>query len=340
MRAITVTRSTTASRVFAVVGVVIVAWLALMPVWGEISTERKTVELLMLIALAQMWNLLAGYAGLVSVGQQAFVGLGAYGVVVFANVHGLNMYLAVPLAAVSAAILSIPMALIAFRLRGSYFAIATWVLAEVVRLIMLKTESVGAGNGVSIKVTGDKDLRQHIILWLALGVGVGAILVAYGVLRSRLGLQLQAIRDNEAGASGLGTNNYRARMIIWVTAALWTGLAGATFHLQQLRVQPSGVGGVFSVVQWTAPIIFIVVVGGFGTIEGPVIGAILYWYFKDRFTNSVNWYFLTLGAVAMILALWLQPGVWGAIRRWLKIDLFPVRRRLTVTDDPVPPTPA
>ena len=150
------------------------------------------------------------------------------------------------------------------------------------------------------------------------------------VLRSRLGLRMQAIRDNEAGARGLGTNVYRTRFAIWMIAAFWTALAGATFYLGQIRVQPTGIGSAFSVVQWTAPIIFIVVIGGIGTIEGPVIGAVLYYLFREQFKDQVTWYTITLGVIAIVVALVLQKGVWGIIRTRTGLDLFPVRRRLVV----------
>ena len=129
--------------------------MATMPSWGEAGTQRKMVELFALISMAQMWNLLAGFAGVVSVGQQAFIGLGAYSMVALINVQGQNLYTSIPLSALLTAIISIPIAFIAFRLRGSYFAIGTWVLADVVSLVMQQQESLGAGNGVSIKVSGD-----------------------------------------------------------------------------------------------------------------------------------------------------------------------------------------
>ena len=92
-------------------------------------------------------------------------------------------------------------------------------------------------------------------------------------------------------------------------------------------MQPTGS---FSVVQWTAPIIFIVVIGGIGTIEGPIIGAVLYYLFREQFKNQVTWYTITLGAIAIVVALVLQKGVWGIIRARTGLDLFPVRRRLVV----------
>jgi branched-chain amino acid transport system permease protein len=325
-----VARGSTASRTFAVVLVVATVAMATMPSWAEGGTQRKMVELFALISMAQMWNLLAGFAGVVSVGQQAFIGLGAYSMVALINVHGQNVYAAIPMSAVLTAIFSIPLALIAFRLRGSYFAIGTWVLADVVSLVMQQQNSLGAGNGVSIKVSGDALERLKIIYWLALGLAVGAIVLTYAVLRSRLGLQMQAIRDNEGGAKGLGANVYRTRFVAWVIAAFWIGLTGAVFYLANLRVQPKDS---FSVVNWTAPIVVIVVIGGIGTIEGPIIGALLYYFLRDYFKEYETWYLIGSGIAAILAALYMQPGIWGYVRRRWGLDLFPIRRRLVRTEE-------
>lgn len=326
MSTVTIQRGTWTSRVFLAVATVVVGVLAFMPVWGEAGTQRKMIELFTLIAVAQMWNLLAGFAGLVSVGQQAFVGLGAYAMVAFINVQGLDLYLSVPLSAVAVAVISVPIAFVAFRLRGSYFAIGTWVIAEVVSLVILQQTSLGAGNGVSIDVKGsDLETRQNVTYWLALVVGAGAVLLAYLILRSRLGLQMQAIRDNEGGAKGLGANIYRTRFIVWVVAAFWTGLAGAVFYLANLRVQPKDS---FSVANWVAPIVVIVVIGGIGTIEGPIIGALLYYFLRDYFKEYETWYLIGSGVAAVLAALYMQPGLWGLVKRRFGIDLFPIRRRL------------
>ncbi len=331
MSTIRVVRSSTTSRIFLVVLLGAIGVLALVPTWAEPATQRKLVELFTLLSLAQMWNLLAGFAGLVSVGQQAFVGLGAYGMVALVNVHGLNLYWSVPLSALIAAVLSIPIAFVAFRLRGSYFAIGTWVIAEIISLIIIQQSSLGAGSGISLKVAGhDLETRQHATYWLALVGGVGALALAYLVLRSKLGLRMQAIRDNEAGARGLGADVYRTRLIVWVLASFWTAFTGAVYYLSNLRVQP---GDSFSVANWTAPIIIIVVIGGIGTLEGPVIGAVVYYVLRDYFKDDRTWYLIGSGVVAIAVALYLQPGVWGYIRRRLKTDLFPVRRRLVRTDE-------
>jgi branched-chain amino acid transport system permease protein len=327
-----IVRGTLVSRVFALVALGVVVALATLPSWGAASTQKKLIELFVLLALAQMWNLLAGFAGIVSVGQQAFVGFGAYGMIVFVNNLHLDLYLSVLLSAIGAAALSVPLGLVAFRLRGSYFAIGTWVLATLASLVMTSINQVGGGSGASIKVTGTKALtRLHNTYWIALVVGIGAVLIAYGLLRSRLGLQMQAIRDNESGARSLGADVYRTRFLIWVVAAFWTGLAGATFYFNNLRVQPTAA---FSVVSWTAPIIFIVVIGGMGTIEGPIIGAVAYYVLKDRFSEAQTTYFIALGVVAIAAALFLKRGVWGAIRGRSGLSLFPVRRRVVGLQEP------
>ncbi len=324
-----VRRGTTASRVFTVIAAAVVVALVALPSWGSDSLQRKILELMVLLSMAQMWNLLAGFGGVVSVGQQAFVGLGAYSMIFFVNVHGENLYWSIPLAALVAAVISIPIGLVAFRLRGSYFAIGTWVLSEVCSKVIVTQKKLGAGDGASLKVKGySKAVRLDMGYWWALVVGLGSVLIAYLVLRSRQGLQMQAIRDNEEGARGLGVNVYRTRFVIWVIAAFWTGLTAATYYTWQLRVQPAGSGGAFSVILWTAPIIFIVVIGGLGTIEGPIIGAVLFYFLRDAFKGHGVVYLIATGVVAIAVALVLQSGLWGWIRNRSGIDLFPVRRRL------------
>lgn len=320
-----VVRSTATTNIFMAALAVLIVVLALLPEWGSAATQLKMVELLVLIALAQTWNLLAGFAGVVSVGQQAFVGIGAYGMIEFVNNQGVNLWLSIVLAALAAAVISIPLGLVAFQLRGSYFAIGTWVLAEAMSNIVVLFDRFGGGSGASIKVAGtDPADRLRLIYWFALAIGVGAVALSVVVLRSRIGLRMQAIRDNEAGARGLGASVYRTRFTIWVIAAFVSGLAGATFYLSQLRVQPTST---FSVVSWTAPILFIVVIGGIGTVEGPIIGAILYWWFKDQFIDQATWYSITIGVIAVVVGLALQKGVWGYLRRYTG-DLFPIGRRL------------
>ena len=182
-----VVRMTTTSRIAVLAGIAVVVVLALAPQWGDARDLNTLVRLLTLLCLAQMWNLLAGYAGLVSVGQQAFVGIGAYTLIYFGNERGLNVFLCVPLAGVLAALIALPVAGAAFRLRAGYFAIGTWVIAEVVRLIVSNIEVVGGGTGTSLTAVVGIDIvtRQRVTMWLALAAGAGSVLVVWWLLRSR-----------------------------------------------------------------------------------------------------------------------------------------------------------
>jgi branched-chain amino acid transport system permease protein len=273
-----------------------------------------------------MWNLLAGYTGLVSIGHQAFVGIGAYGVLVVADDWGIDPFVAVWVAGVVAALASIPMALVAFRLRGGYFAIGTWVMAEVALLLVVNNTALGGGNGRSIRslVAYDRLVREDYTLYTALVVGFGAVLLVVLVLRSRVGLALRAIRDDEAGARGAGVDVYRTKLFIWVLASGWTGLAGGVLYLSRLNVQPTSA---FSP-QWTAFMLFIVVIGGLGSTTGPILGTLVFWVLRDQLADQGEWYLITLGAIAVAMAILAPKGIWGLVNRIRPVRLFPVRRRL------------
>jgi branched-chain amino acid transport system permease protein len=323
-----VVRSTLTSRL-ALLGVVaIVVVLALTPQWGDPSTMNTLVRLLTLLCLAQMWNLLAGYAGLVSVGQQAFVGIGAYTLVYFGNERGLNVFLCVPLAGVIAAILALPIAGAAFRLRGGYFAIGTWVIAEVIRLVISNLEVFGKGSGTSVTaVIGiDPQTRQQVTLWLALAAGAGSVFVVWWLLRSPLGAALRALRDSEPAAAALGVRVTRVKLIAFVISAAGCAIAGAVIYLNLLRVQPAAA---FSI-DWTVFMIFIVVIGGIGTIEGPIIGTLLFFALQEWLSDLGSWYLIILGVLAILITIRMPNGLWGAFTQRTGVSLFPVGRRLEV----------
>jgi len=148
MEAERVERATRASRTAAVCAVPVLALLASLPWWGDSGDMRLIAEMAYYLALAQLWNLLAGYAGLVSVGQQAYVGLGGYALFYLTGVLNMNVYPAFVLAGVFAGLISIPVTFAVFRLRGAYFAVGTWVVSEAFMLGASLIEAVGAGSGL------------------------------------------------------------------------------------------------------------------------------------------------------------------------------------------------
>ncbi|MGZ5212824.1 MAG: branched-chain amino acid ABC transporter permease [Actinomycetota bacterium] len=316
-----VTRSRAPMRWTALTSVAVVGVLAYLPYAVYSGTTDTLVNLFILLTLASMWNLLAGYAGLVSVGQQAFIGLGAY-IVLFLALHGISPFVAIPLAAIGCAALALPISLLVFRLRGGYFAIATWVVADACQLIVSRSSTLGGGTGAGVAgLSGvDPTLLTAYTYWAALAVAVAALGATYLLLRSRLGLVLTAVRDNEVGARSLGARVSSAKRLVYLAAAAGCGAGGALLAVSQLNVQPASV---FSV-QWSAQMIFVTVIGGIGSIEGPVIGAVLFFVLQQTMAQYGAWYLMILGGVAILVAIWAPRGIWGFISGHTKLRPFPV----------------
>ena len=322
---------TRSSLISAVIIVAAVAVLALAPFWADRADLRLLMEVLAYLALAQMWNLLAGYTGLVSVGQQAFVGLGGYLFFAIAIFSGIPALAALPIAALVTGLIAIPTGWIAFRLNGAYFAIGTWVIAEVFRLLAAQSAALGGGSGISLPVAiarslGDsRGAREMVMYYLAFGIGVSSVLLVWLLLRSKWGLALTAIRDSEIAAETVGIATRRAKFFIYVVTAAFTGLAGGFIFLQKLRITPEAA---FSVNDWTAFVIFIVVIGGIGTIEGPILGVIIFFALREFAADWGAWYLILMGAVAIAVMLVDKRGVWGAIQARTGLALFRVTRHL------------
>lgn len=316
-----VTRSRRSATWSAIAGLVVVAILASLPYLVYANVTGVLVNLFILLSLATMWNLLAGYAGLISVGQQAYIGVGAYAVFVLAD-NGLSPFLAIPVAALVSALVAVPASFVLLRLRREYFAIATWVMAEAFLLVVLRSDSLGGGTGATLRGMADFDptLRQAFTYWAALAVAVTTLLGVYLLLRSRLGLDLTAIRDNEVGARSVGVRVAQAKGIVYVVAAAGAGAAGAVLIISQLFVQPTSV---FSV-QWSAYMIFVALIGGLGSIEGPIVGTLIFFLLQQTLADRGAWYLIILGSVAVLVAMWVPRGIWGLIADKLDLRLFPV----------------
>jgi len=329
-----VERATRASRAFAAIAAPALVALVALPWWGDAGWMRLVGEMAYYVALAQLWNLLAGYAGLVSVGQQAYVGLGGYALFYLTGELNINVYFALALAAPFAGLISIPVSFAVFRLRGAYFAVGTWVVSEVFALSASLIAVLGAGSGLSLtpdilrQVAPDRAGRDALLYLMSLG---SAVLVVYLLLRSRHGLALTAIRDSEPASASLGVNTFRTKLIIYVLTAACTGLIGALIFLQKLRISPEAG---FSINDWTVVVIFMVVIGGIGTIEGPFIGMLVYIMLRELLADYGTYYLILMGAIAIVVMLKAPSGIWGFIVQRYDVQLFPVGRRLVLAPSP------
>ena len=312
-------------NVFAV-AIAVAACCALMalPWYTGFATQRLLVEVLTVFAISMAWNLLAGYGGLVAVGHCMFVGLGAYALFGFSNGLGLNPWLMLPLSGVVCALFALLSSAPMFRLSGANFAVGTWVLAEMLRIGAQNSEWLGAGGGMPLVAMSDFDrwTRSAGVYWAALVTGVGAILIARAVLRSRLGLALMSVRDSEPAAAASGVAVGRAKLLLWTICAALTGVAGAVAYMNTLQVTPDAS---FSL-NWTAAAIFIAVLGGIGTLEGPILGTLLYFALRETFAGYGAWYFIGLGLLAMATMVVAPNGAWSLITRRWPLDPFRVRR--------------
>ena len=316
-----VRRWTGASRVFTGGAGALAIGLALVPLLFDQDTTQKLTTLLTLVILAATWNALAGYGGLVSVGQQAFIGIGAYATVFLAGL-GVPPYLAMVLAALGSGLLALPISLFALRLRAAQFAIGMWVIAEVLRILVTLDSGLGGGTGTSLIQLNQyaPAYQQAFTYWAALGFALALVAALFLLLRSRMGLSLQAIRDDEEAAASLGVRVATSKRVLFVLAAAGCGAAGAVIMANTHFVEP---GSIFSV-QWTAYMIFMVLVGGLGTFEGPLLGAILLFAIQTVFSAGGAWYLVGLGAAAAAFALLLPGGIWGLVQQRFGLRLMPV----------------
>ncbi|HXW47896.1 MAG TPA: branched-chain amino acid ABC transporter permease [Xanthobacteraceae bacterium] len=320
-----------ASAVGAILCGLAVAALAAAPAWGGRDDLQLLSQIYAYVALASLWNPLAGYAGLVSVGQQAYVGLGAYILFAFAILAGISPLWSIPLSGLIAGAVSIPVAFLVFRLRGHYFAIGTWIVAEVFRIIASQVAVLGGGSGTSlpaavvIVIAPTRQLRDDVIYWIALGLVVAVLTLIVLFLRSRYGLALKAMRDSELAAACSGVDVKRIKLLVYIVTAFATAMIGALIFLQKLRISPDAA---FSVNDWTAFVIFITVIGGIGRIEGPIVGTIVFFVLRQTLADLGTLYLMILGLVAILVMLAAPKGIWGLVAERFGWQLFPLERRV------------
>lgn len=319
---------------------VVVALFAV-PVAGTRAMVQDLFMVLTMLVLALNWNILAGFAGLVSVGQQAFVGIGAYAMFGAVILGGLDPLVGILLGGVAAMLFAIPMAFFTFRLQGAYFAIGTWVMAEIARLLLAQWKALGGGTGTSLPRGTTRDMfgvdaiknvldissaaaSDALTYWLALVLALVTLGAGYVFLRSAKGLGLQAIRDNVEAARSVGVNPTRLKAQVFLLTALGTGLCGGLLFVQITRITPDAA---FAVIDWTAYVIFIVVIGGIGTLPGPIVGVAVFYALQRLLAGYGTVYLIVLGLIGIAVMLFARRGLWGLFSQWAGIEILSLRQR-------------
>lgn len=324
--------------VTAMIGLAVLTALALVPVFGPRILVQDLFKVLCLLVLALNWNLLAGFAGLVSVGQQAFVGVGAYVMFATTILWGWDPLAGVLIGGVVAMALSIPVAFFAFRLNGAYFAIGTWAVADIARLSFGQWRALGGGTGTALPRDATREMLgvgavrdllgvspaaavDAMTYWLALLLATALLLGCWLFLRSRMGLGLQAVRDNPVAAQSVGVDPTRLKALVFLLTAFATGLCGALLFIQIGRISPDAA---FSLLDWTAFVIFIVVIGGIGTLPGPIVGVLVFYGLQRLLSDYGTVYLIALGLIGIAIMLFARRGLWGGLIDRIGLDPLPL----------------
>lgn len=288
------------------------------------------------LALANMWNLLAGYCGLISLAQPAFIGIAGYVLAITVWV-GYPMWLGVVGGGIVACVFALLISAPAFRLKGTYFAIGTLIVPAAVQIIFFLWRPVGNelyGKGAGYIIKGSTNVSPDIIYWISLVVGLGSIFLMRFILGSKFGLGLAAIRDNDNTAASTGINVFRLKLYSFLISAFVTGLAGAIFYISQGFIEPSSAFNI----QWTMVLMLSTVIGGIAIIEGPILGAVIVVILHFLLARYAGISLLLQGIILVVIMMAAPQGIIGALRRtrvygsFLKLDTGPEIKAEKVTD--------
>ncbi|MBZ9657755.1 branched-chain amino acid ABC transporter permease [Mesorhizobium sp. ESP-6-4] len=328
-------RGTAASRTAGIGVLTIILLLAIAPQFLSAGAVDRMTALFIYVILAAMWNALAGFGGLVSVGQQVFFGLGAYFAIRLANA-GLNPFVSLFVSAVIVGAVSWPISLFMLRLRNGEFAIGMWVIAALTHLLVNLDRLIQGETGTSLISLNvyDASTRRLTIYWLALASMTALLAILFSLLRGSTGAAIRAIRDNEDAAASVGVRVTDTKRQLFVLAAFGIGVAGALWLATAITFQPK----TYFNVQWTAYMIFMVLVGGIGTFEGAILGALLFFLIETWFGGTGVWYLIGLGATALVFSLLLPRGLWGTLEERFGWRLLSVGYRVRLPASVADPT--
>lgn len=267
------------------------------------------------VACSEIWSFMMSKVNLLSLGQQAFIGVGGYTLAVCSVYYDIPIPLGILIGACVAGLFSSLELFPVLRLRGIYFAVGTWLFSEILHLIFINWEYVHAGRGMAIPKA--YTVPSFIIYYIALATALISVIVVYLISKGKIGLALRCIGENEDTALSVGINSFKYRAFCFLVASLITGLAGGTYYALRPYVIPWEAFGI----SWTIGFAFASIIGGIGTLLGPVLGSIIHIgliYALAGFTIIAP----LIDAIAVIAILFIFPkGIWGIATRKLRLGV-------------------
>jgi branched-chain amino acid transport system permease protein len=287
--------------------------LVLLPVFGVEQTWLLYLfNFFVFLAIANMWNLLAGFSGLLALCPAAFVGLAGYTMTILTWL-GIPFYVGIIAGGAAAALFALLISVSVFRMRGIYFAIGTLVVPEILRLVFFSWRPVGSelqGGGAGYMAKGVSNLSTAHTYWLALAIGVASMILMAVILRAKFGLGLAAIRDNDTSASSSGINVFRMKLSSFVIAAFVMGVAGAIFYVNQAYIEPNGAFNI----SWLMIAMLATVIGGIGIEWGPFVGTVVVVILRFQLARYAGISLLIQGLILLVIMLVAPQGIVGLAR--------------------------
>jgi branched-chain amino acid transport system permease protein len=260
------------------------------------------------ISLAQSWNLLAGYAGLISLGHAAFFGLGAYTTAMMVAHLGIPFLFGAIGGGLVAAAFSVVVAIPVFRFRGIYFAIGTLVLAEALRIWMINWDFTGGAQGIHLAPGTGTSLAGFYYIMLCIAAGTTILLVI--ILRTKLGMGLRAIGGNEDSAQNMGVNTFRTKLRAFLISAFIAGFIGGIHATKMASIEPYSIFAAM----WSLSTVNTVIIGGIGTVLGPVVGSIFVVFLAELLADYHTFHLVITGIILILVIRLIPAGIWGQIR--------------------------
>lgn len=295
--------------------------LLTVPFWGPSYVVFFCLLFCLYLALSQMWNLLIGYSGLFSLAQPVFIGLTGYTMAVMTSYYGVNIWVSLAIGGLISVLFALFMSLFIFRLKGIFFGIITLLFVDALYLLFTNWKYTKYSQGMFIKPV--PPLSMNTIYFAAVIVGIGSVALVYGILRSKLGLGLMAMRDDEEVANMTGVEIFRYKLYCYLIAALVTGITGGIYYTSHFFIMPQDA---FSI-GWSVNMIFMVIIGGIGTIEGPILGAFIYVLLSQWLAEYFSVSMLILGTIAIAIILIAPKGIMGTIQEKTGFEFLSPRRK-------------